>query len=109
MPASSVLEPSRHFTERRRSDDTRQKGSWPSTSHAVSLRAPSQRWARRQKEITVLEVVDRPVSIELFSVDTTRGALSFAAEQTVCTSPRFARFAQIVNRTAPVENVASDP
>ena len=33
--------------------------------------------------------------IELFAVDTESGALSFVAEQDVCPSPRFARFAEI--------------
>jgi 6-phosphogluconolactonase len=34
-------------------------------------------------------------TIELFSVDTVSGKLTFVAEQAVCTSPRFSRFAQI--------------
>jgi len=34
-------------------------------------------------------------TIELFSVDTVTGALTFVAEQAVCVSPRFARFAEI--------------
>jgi 6-phosphogluconolactonase len=34
-------------------------------------------------------------TIELFSVDALSGALSFVAEQAVCVSPRFARFAEI--------------
>jgi 6-phosphogluconolactonase len=33
-------------------------------------------------------------TIELFSVDTVTGTLSFVAEQAVCTSPRFARLAE---------------
>jgi len=34
-------------------------------------------------------------TVELFSVDTVSGKLTFVAEQAVCTSPRFARFAEI--------------
>ncbi|HEY0467616.1 MAG TPA: beta-propeller fold lactonase family protein [Polyangiaceae bacterium] len=34
-------------------------------------------------------------TIELFAVNTVSGALTFVAEQAVCASPRFARFADI--------------